>query len=245
MTEPAVGEEGASIKRLSLEKSAEAQPMVEVEGTQETQLEAQLDAPVVSRGRRVIAAASNAREQTIRRLVALLVPLIKATGYPLLAVVLLAGVPAVAVILLALLRLGPDDPFWLLLGAAGLVAAGWLGLRRHQLLSIAQDPDALAEALSSVVTGRDMWEQLAQNVTAGKIGATVVRRSRPLRILGGLWRGVQLTGVLTQITERDELQPLLPGRLRGLWFLGIACLIASVVLWLSVLVAGLIYLLGG
>ena len=245
MTEPPAGEDAALDRRLSLEKVAQPQPLVEVEGDQETYLEAQLDAPVVSRGRRVIAAASNAREQTIRRLVALLVPLIKATGYPLLAVILLAGIPAVAVILVALLRLGPDDPFWLLLGAAGLVVAGWLGIRRHQLLSIAQDPEALAEALSSVVTGRDMWEQLAQNVSTRKIGATVLRKSRPLRILGGLWRGVQLTGVLTQITERDELQPLLPGRLRGLWFLGIACLIASVVLWLSVLVAGLIYMLGG
>jgi hypothetical protein len=245
MTEPIAGEEAASEPRYSLDKAPKAQPVVEVESGQETQLEAQLDEPVVSRGRRVIAAATNAREQTIRRLVALLIPLIKATGYPLLAVVLLAGVPAVAVILVALLRLGPDDPFWLLLGAAGLVVAGWLALRRRQLLSIAQDPDALAEALSSVVTGRDMWEQLAQNVSTRRVGATVLRKSRPLRILGGLWRGVQLTGVLTQITEREELQPLLPGRLRGLWFLGIACLIASVVLWLAVLVAGLIYLLGG
>jgi hypothetical protein len=193
----------------------------------------------------VVSAAANAREQTIRRLVALLVPLIKATRYPLLAVVLLAAVPAFAVMLVALLRLGPDDPFWLVLGAAGLVVAGWLALRRRQLLAIADDPDALADALSSVVTGRDMWEQLAQNVSTRKVGATVLRKSRPLRMLGGLWRGVQLTGVLTQITEREELQPLLPGRLRGLWFLGIACVIASVVLWLGVLVAGLIYLLGG
>jgi len=249
MTEPISGDEAALERRLSLLKAPKSQPLVDSEGEPETQLEAQLDAPVVSRGRRVVAAAANAREQTIRRLVGLLVPLIKATRYPLLAVVLVAGVPAVAVILLALLRLGPDDPFWLLLGAAGLVVAGWLAIRRHQLLTIAQDPDALGEALSSVVTGRDMWEQLAQNVTAGKIGATVVRQrrrlARPLRILRGLWRGVQLTGVLTQITERPELQPLLPGRLRGLWFLGIACLIASVVLWLAVLVAGLIYLLGG
>ena len=126
-----------------------------------------------------------------------------------------------------------------------MLLAGWLGLRRHQLLAIAHDPDALAEALSSVVTGRDLWEQLAQNVSTRKIGATVLRKSRPLRILGGLWRGVQLTGVLTQITERPELLPLLPGRLRGLWFLGIACLIASVVLWAAVVVAGLVYLLGG
>ncbi|MEP6561245.1 MAG: hypothetical protein ABJD68_09260 [Nakamurella sp.] len=207
--------------------------------------ETQLNAPEVSRGRRAVAAVANARDQTIKRLVALLVPLIRATGYPLLAVLLLAGVPAVVVILVALLRLGPDDPFWLLLGAVGLLLAGWVGVRRHQLLAVADDPDALAEALSSVVTGRDLWEQLAQNVSTRKIAATTLRRSRPLRILGGLWRGVQLTGVLSQITERPELLPLLPGRLRGLWFLGIACLIASLVLWGAALVEGLVYLLGG
>ncbi|MET0862919.1 MAG: hypothetical protein ABWZ98_01160, partial [Nakamurella sp.] len=226
---------------ISLDKMPNPQVQVDVEANA---LEP-LDTAPLSRGRRVVAAAVNAREQNIKRQVGLLVPLIRATRYPLLAVVLLAAVPAVLVILLALLRFGPDDLFWLLLGGVGLVVAGWLGLRRHQLLAIADDPDALAQALSSVVTGRDMWEQLAQNVSTRKIGATVLTKSRPLRILGGLWRGVQLTGVLTQITERPELLPLLPGRLRGLWFLGIACLIASLVLWGAALVAGLVYLLGG
>jgi hypothetical protein len=59
-----------------------------------------------------------------------------------------------------------------------------------------------------------------------------------------MWRGVQLTGVLAQITDRPELAPLLPGRLRGLWFLVIACLITALVLGLAVLVSGLLYLLG-
>ena len=82
-------------------------------------------------------------------------------------------------------------------------------------------------------------------MSVGKVGAAVVkRRSRPLRVLRGMWRGVQLTGVLTQITERPELAPLMPGRLRGLWFLVIACLITALVLGCAVLVAGLLYLLG-
>jgi hypothetical protein len=59
-----------------------------------------------------------------------------------------------------------------------------------------------------------------------------------------MWRGVQLTGVLTQITDRPELAPLLPGRLRGLWFLIIASGITALVLGVAVLVAGLLYLLG-
>jgi hypothetical protein len=201
------------------------------------------DAPV-SRTRRAMAAGANARDQALKQLVALLVPLIRATRYPTLVVMLLAGVPAAAVIVVSMLRWGPDDPFWLLLGGVGLLFAGWFGLRRRQLLAIADDPAALTEALAGVITGREMWDQLVHNVSAGKAAATMVRRSRPLRILGGLWRGVQMTGVLAQITDRPELQPLLPGRLRGIWFLGIACVISSVVLTLAVLVAGLLYLLG-
>jgi len=192
----------------------------------------------------VVAAAAHARDRTIDQLVALLVPLIRATRYPLLIVLLAAAVPAVTVIVVALLRPGPDDGFWIFLGVIGLIVAGWFGVRRRQLLAIAEDPGGLATALSSVVSGRDMWEQLVQNVSAGRVGAAVVRRSRPMRVLRGMWRGVQLTGVLAQITERPELTPLMPGRLRGMWFLGIACLITSVVLGCAVLVAGLLYLLG-
>jgi hypothetical protein len=198
-----------------------------------------------SRTRRVVAAAAGARDRTIDQLVALLVPLIKATRYPTLLVVAIAAVPAVAVILVALLRPGPDDPFWVLLGVIGLVVAGWLGLRRRQLLAVAQDPEALAAALASVVNGRDMWDQLVSNVSVTKVGTAVVRkRSRPLRILGGMWRGVQLTGVVTEILERPQLAPLMPGRLRGIWFLGIACLITGAVLSGAVVIAGLLYLLG-
>jgi len=198
-----------------------------------------------SRTRRVVAAAAGARDRTIDQLVALLVPLIKATRYPTLLVVAIAAVPAVAVILVALLRPGPDDPFWVLLGVIGLVVAGWLGLRRRQLLAVAQDPEALAAALASVVNGRAMWDQLVSNVSVTKVGTAVVRkRSRPLRILGGMWRGVQLSGVVTEILERPQLAPLMPGRLRGIWFLGIACLITGAVLSGAVVIAGLLYLLG-
>ena len=191
-----------------------------------------------------MAAAAHARDKTISQLVALLVPLIRATRYPLLIVLLVAVVPAVTVIVVALLRPGPDDGFWIFLGIIGLVVAAWFGFRRHQLLAVARDADGLADALASVVSGRDLWDQLVANVSTGKVGVAVVRRSRPLRVLRGMWRGVQLTGILTQITERPELTPLMPGRLRGMWFLGIACLITSVVLAFAVLIVGLLYLLG-
>jgi len=199
----------------------------------------------LSRGKRVAAAAAGARDRTIDQLVALLVPLIRATRYPTLAVVCVAAAPAVTVILVALLRTGPDDAFWIALGVVGLALAGWLALRRHQLLAVAQDPAALAAALASVVSARDMWDQLVDNVSVRRVGTAVVKkRSRPLRILGGMWRGVQLTGVVTDLLERPELAPLMPGRLRGMWFLGIACLIAGLVLGVAVVIAGLLFLLG-
>jgi len=198
----------------------------------------------LSRPRRAAAAVAGARDKTIRQLVTLLVPLIRATGIPLLVVVLILAGPAVTVMVIALQRPGADDGFWLILGAVGLALAGWLALRRRQLLAVARDPEALGAALASVVTGRDMWDQLVHNVSTGRVAVATVRRSRPLRILRGMWRGVQLTGVLTQITERPELLPLMPGRLRGMWLLVIACLIGALVLGLAVLMAGLLYLLG-
>lgn len=226
----------------NLQKTDTPQPLLDVETEAELST---VTADPRSRTRRVVAAAATARDRTTAQVAALLIPLIKATRYPLLLVVLLAAVPAVTVMFLALLRPGPDDAFWLVLGFAGLVVAGWMALRRHQLLAVAVDRAALADALSSLISGRDMWEQVVQNVSVGRVGAAVVRKSRPLRILRGMWRGVQLTGILTEITDRPELIPLMPGRLRGLWFLGIACLISSAVLWLAVLLAGLVYLLGG
>ena len=240
---PPVGSEGPAI---SLRK--DPQPLPLLEGESAVLAEAEPAGP--SKTRRAVAAAAGARDKTIGQLVAVLVPLIRATRVPLLAMVSIAAVPALLVIVIALLRPGPDDAFWLVLAAAGLGIAGWLELRRRQLLAVASDPAALADAVRSVVTGQDLWDNVIRNVGVGGAGTAAIgaavkaRRSRPIRVLKGMWRGVQLTGVLTQITDRPELEPLLPGRLRGLWFLIIANLITALVLSLAVLVAGLLYLLG-
>jgi hypothetical protein len=237
--------ESAGKEPVSVRKSDKSQPQLDSQIPSAFAAgEMEIKGAAPSRRQRVVAAAGTARDRTIGQLVALLVPLIRATRYPLLAVVLVAAVPACAVIVIALLRPGIDDPFWLVLAAAGLVVAGWLGLRRRQLLAVAQDPDALAAALSSMVSGRDMWAQVVDNVSAGRVGKAVAKRSRPLRVLNGMWRGVQLTGVLTQLTERPELLPLMPGRLRGIWFLIVAALITGVVLGVAVLLVSLLYLLG-
>jgi hypothetical protein len=228
-------------RAISLRKDPNAQPLLESEEA----VIAAVESAGLSRGRRAVAAAAGARDRTIGQLVAVLVPLIRATRLPLLAIVLVAAVPALMVVVIALLRPGPDDAFWLVLAAAGLVVAGWLELRRRQLLAVSADPGALADAVRSVVTGQDLWDNVIRNVGTAGLGAAVkVRRSRPVRVLRGMWRGIALTGVLTQITDRPELAPLLPGRLRGLWFLVIACLITALVLGLAVLVSGLLYLLG-
>lgn len=197
-----------------------------------------------SRTRRVMAAAASGRDKAIRQFVALLVPVIRATRYPLLAVVLVPVVPAVLVIVIALARPGPDDWFWVVLAAFGLGVGGWLALRRRQLLAVAADPEVLTTALTSMVTGRELWSQLIDNLSAGKVGAAVVRRSRPLRLLGGLWRGVRAAGVVAEFAASDELAPLTPLRLRGIWFLVLSCLLAGAVLGVAVLVAALLFLLG-
>ena len=192
--------------------------------------------PPPSRTRRAVASAAVARDKTIDQLVRVLVPVIRATRIPLLVAVLIA---------LALLRPGPDDPFWIVVAVVGLVVAAWLALRRRQLLAVAAAPEALADAFASTVTGRDVWERAAKNLTAGRVVAAArPRRSRPLRLLNGMWRGIKLTGGLQQLVGREELAPLMPGRLRGIGMLVVACLIAGIVLSLAILVAFLLYLLG-
>jgi hypothetical protein len=243
-TNPTAGDDQPD-PQISLQKSDESQALLKVEHRSDDLEKPDRAAGLMSRGRRVVASAATARDRTAAHLAALLVPLIKATRYPLLIVVLLAAVPAVAVMLIALLRPGADDPFWLVLGAAGLLIAGWMALRRHQLLAVAQDQAALATALASLVDARDIRDQLVRNVSVGRVATAAVRKSRPMRILRGMWRGVQMTGIIAQIIERPELAPLMPGRLRGMWFLGVACLISFAVLGVAVLLTGFVYLLGG
>lgn len=217
-----------------------SQPPVEGKGL--TDQSAQT--PPVSRTRRAMAAAATGRDRAIAQFVALLVPLIRATRLPLLVVVLFPLVPAVLVIAIALARPGPDDWFWVVFAALGLLLAGWLGLRRRQLLAVAADPDALIGALTGLVTGKGLWTQLIDNLSVGRVGAAVARRSRPLRVLNGLWRGVRAAGVLAEFAASDELAPLTPLRLRGIWLLVLSCLLAGAVMGLAVVVVALLYLLG-
>ncbi len=200
--------------------------------------------PAPSRTKQAMTAAAAARDTAISRFVSVLIPVIKATRVPILLVILVPVVPAVLVISIALARPGPDDWFWVVLAGFGLVLAGWLAWRRRQLLAVAADRDTLVVALTGLVTGRDLWAQLIDNLSVGKVGATAARRSRPVRALRGLWRGVRAAGVLAEFAASDELAPLTPMRLRGIWLLVVSCLLAGGVLGIAVLVAGLLSLLG-
>ncbi len=214
-----------------------SQPPVEGEGLSAGPVE-------TSRTRQALAAAAAARDRAIGQFVGVLVPVIRATRLPLLVVMLFPVVPALLVTAIALARPGPDDWFWVLLAVLGLLLAGWLAMRRHQLLAVAADRAALTAALTGLVTGRELWTQLVDNLTVGRVGAAVARRSRPLRVLNGLWRGVRAAGVLAEFAASDELAPLTPMRLRGVWLLVLSCLLAGAVLSAAVLIAGLLYVLG-
>ncbi len=197
-----------------------------------------------TRTKQALAAAVDARDRAIGRFVAVLIPLIRATRLPLLVVALVPVVPALLVLALALARPGPDDWFWAVLATLGLLLAGWLGLRRRQLSAVADDREVLTIALTRLVTGRELWAQLIDNLTVGRVGKAVTRRSRPLRVLGGLWRGVRAAGVLAEFAASEELAPLTPMRLRGLWLLVLSCLVAGAVLGVALLLAGMLFLLG-
>ena len=100
LSKPAVG---PAADRPAADRPAAEDPSADITAAGEHDLlpvPVAADAPV-SRTRRAMAAGANARDQALRQLVALLVPLIRATRYPTLAVALLAGVPAVAVIVVA------------------------------------------------------------------------------------------------------------------------------------------------
>ncbi len=198
-----------------------------------------------SRTRRAVAAAATARDRTAGGVAATLVPLIRATRIPLALVALYPAVSAVVLLVVALIRPGPDDWFWVVVAGVGLVLAAWLALRRRQLLDVARDRDRLSAALAATVSGHQVWDQVQHNLGRGSGARAVTRRSRPLRIVHGMWAGVRMTGIVGELIERPEIAPLLPGRLRGIWMLVLASLVIGTVLWIAVLVAALIFLVGG
>ncbi len=126
------------------------------------------------------------------------------------------------------IALATADGVAAVLGLIGLVPAGWLTLRRIQLGRALQPPDAAVADLRRTFSAIDIADQLKTNLLAmrGAPGS-----SRPRRLARGLWRGIR-TGTATwdRLTDVPRLAPFLPGRLRGLALLIVACLASAVAL---------------
>lgn len=198
-------------------------------------------------GRRVANAAVTARDTSVAALVTALTPVVRAVGVVLQAILGLLVLPATLLLVAAWWRPGPGDWFWTVLAAVGLGIAGWLLRRRRQLLATVADRERLSTALTRVLRGRDLADRLTANLTRTGVqtaGRAVVRGSRGVRVLRGMWHGVQLTGVVDELLAADEIAALTPGRIRGLVILTMVAAISAAVLWVSLGVATLALLLG-
>jgi hypothetical protein len=199
-------------------------------------------------GRRVAHAAVTARDTSVAALVTAVTPVVRAVGVLLLLVLGLIILPAVLLLVAAWWRPGPGDWFWTVLAAIGLAVAGWLLHRRRQLLATVADRDRLIAGLTRVLQGRDLADRLTANLTRTGVktaGRAAIRRgSRGVRVLRGMWHGIQLTGIVDELLAADEIAPLTPGRIRGIVILTVVAAISAAVLWVCLGVATLALLLG-
>ena len=125
-------------------------------------------------------------------------------------------------------RGGSDVPLAYVVAAVLLVPSGWLEVRRRQLLSALQPPEQAGAEIYAIVGAPEFWAQLRANLGT----LTDLGRGLGLRVLGRkLWQGIQLTNAVRErVGENSRLTPFLPGRLRGLLFLTVACGVAGALL---------------
>ncbi|MBM9475202.1 hypothetical protein JL107_01965 [Nakamurella flavida] len=177
---------------------------------------------------RATRAVTTTRDRAAGQLTTVVVPVIRLAAH---ALRIVAAAPVLAGLLLlwaAISRGGPVVRESLLLVLLGCIPAAWLAVRRHQLLRAVRAPAELTADLIAVVSGRELWEGLAGNLRSGP---KPVSSGRALWALRGLWRGVKAGGgVLDSLTGRPTLVPLMPGRLRGLLMLCVACLVTAGIL---------------
>lgn len=205
---------------------------------------------VARAGRRVAQATVVARDASVSGLVTAVTPVVRAVGVLLLAVLAALVAPAVLLLVVAWWRPGPADWFWTVVALAAFGVAGWLWRRRRQLLDTVADRERLVTALTRVLRGRDIADRLTSNLAgtgvrvAGRTAGRALRGSRGLRLLRGMWRGVQLTGIVDELVGAPEIAALLPGRVRGIAVLTVVALIAAGVVWVCLAVATLAFLAG-
>jgi hypothetical protein len=164
-------------------------------------------------------------ERRAVELVGLLGALIARLRRPLLVLTLLPVVPAAALLVVAIV-VGAGSPA--VVALAGLVAPAWLTVRRRQLVRALVPADAAVADLRRTFDLAAIGAQLRDNLLRPGAGSSALR---PRALAGTLWRGVSSTAALhNRVTDVSRLAPFLPGRLRGLAFLGIACVVSAVLL---------------
>ncbi len=169
-------------------------------------------------------------QQRAVELVGLLGGLIARLRRPLLWVSLLPVPPAVALLVAAVVA-GTPTPA--VVAVAGLVAPLWLTVRRRQLVTALVPADAAVAELRRTFDLAAIGTQLRDNLRGQGDRALSLR---PGALAGTVWRGVSATAAVHgRVTDVPRLAPFLPGRLRGLGFLVIACVVSGVVLvaWLA------------
>lgn len=170
-------------------------------------------------------------ENRVTDIVAMLAGVVNRLRIPLMVIAVLPLVPA-----LVLAVIGALSSSWLVAAMAliGVVPAGWLLIRRHQLVTALQPPEIAVAELRASFSPAEIGEQLKANLEQVR-GQKL--ELKPRKLAGTLWKGIRLgTGLYSQLTDVPRLQPFLPGRLRGLAFLSAACVLCATIL---ALVAGL------
>lgn len=167
-------------------------------------------------------------QKSVSDVVRLLAAVVRRLRMPLLLIAALPLLPAAVLVIASAARGGPDVPLAYVVAAVLLIPSGWLEVRRRQLLSALQPPEQAGAEIYAIVGSPEFWSQLRSNL--GEL--TDLGRGLGLRALARkLWQGVKLTNAVRErVGDNSRLAPFLPGRLRGLLVLTVACGVAGVLL---------------
>ncbi len=172
--------------------------------------------------------ASPGRKDTLVEVVGLLGNIVGRMRTPLLLIVLLPAFPAAVLALAAANSGSPDREFGLGLAVIGMIPSAWLAVRRWQLVT-ALVPAATAVAqLRAAFSVVDVAGRVKDNLLQMRRQKTDLR---PRQLARGLWSGIKVSAAVhSRMTNVPALAPFFPGRLRGLAYLGFACLASAAVL---------------
>ena len=178
--------------------------------------------------RAAIARVPAQAQKTVNDVVRLLAAVVRRLRLPLLLVAAAPLLPAVVLIVASAVRGGSDVPLAYVVAVLLLIPSAWLELRRRQLLAALQPPEQAGAEIYAIVGAPEFWMQLRSNL--GEL--TDLGRGLGLRSLGRrLWQGIKLTNAVRErVGENSRLAPFLPGRLRGLLMLTVACGVAGALL---------------